>query len=136
MAKKQKPQGIYANRYDSTHECVVTKIKVDRFRALAWLTEQTDPECFLEVLKSSEPDQYGNYHYLVIDEYTTNRKRQQAPAGIANAKQAAQQTPQSQEIPSAQFNNPAKVHADGVQHVGSVLETSTATEQFDDDIPF
>ena len=33
--------------------------------------------------------------------------------------------------------DPAKVHADGVQQVRSTLETSTATEQFDDDtLPF
>ena len=32
--------------------------------------------------------------------------------------------------------DPAKVHADGVQQVRSTLDTSAATEQFSDDIPF
>jgi len=94
MAKKQRPQGIYANRYESTPDWVVTKIKIDRFRALAWLTEQTDPTCYLEVLQAREPDEYGNLHYIAIDEYMTSRKRMQAKDGIDNARRAAQPAPQ------------------------------------------
>ena len=109
MAKKQKPQGIYANKYESTPDWVVTKIKVDRFRALAWLTEQTDPMCYLEVLEGREPDEYGNLHYIAIDEYMTNRKRKEASEGIEGARQAAQPTPQPapqpQQTPADEFDD-------------------------------
>ena len=131
MAKKQKPQGIYANKYQSVPDWVVTKIKVDRFRALAWLTEQTDPEIFLEVLKSPEPDDYGNIHYIVVDEYTTNRKRQQAKTGIENAKKVVNQ--HSQETQNAQFRSSPETHADGVQQART---TPAPTADFADDIPF
>ena len=125
--------GMKPNRKEDAPDWAVLKQTIDREKFIPWLQEQPENTIYIETLiaKSS-----GNL-YTKVDDETREYKERVRKEGIDKAKAAlSQDQSELKEIPSAQFNNPTKVHEDGVQHVGSVLETSTATEQFDDDIPF
>ena len=124
--------GMKPNRNDDAPDWAVLKQTIDREKFIPWLQEQPENTIYIETLiaKSS-----GNL-YTKVDDETREYKERVRKEGIDKAKAAlSQDQSELKETPSAQFNNPAKVHADGVQQVRSAIE-SPAEDSFSDDIPF